>query len=83
MLAQLSARDDGPFVTRLPREPGRREARYAQLFTGEPPASETLQWPEASGTAVDEPPADRVAQLEQRVTQLEMELAELRRKLGG
>ena len=26
---------DGPFVARLPREPGRRDSRYAQLLTGE------------------------------------------------
>lgn len=29
---------DGPLVTRLPREPGRREPRYAHLLTGEPEA---------------------------------------------
>src|ERR1700749_2171248 len=34
-LTRLSEREDGPFVTRLPREPGRREARYAHLFSGE------------------------------------------------
>jgi uncharacterized protein len=34
-LQQLSTREDGPFVVRLAREPGRRESRYAQLFTGE------------------------------------------------
>lgn len=34
-LNKLSAREDGPFVVRLAREPGRREARYAHLFSGE------------------------------------------------
>lgn len=34
-LTRLSERDDGPFVVRLAREPGRREARYAHLFSGE------------------------------------------------
>jgi len=33
-LTRLMERDDGPFVVRLAREPGRRESRYAQLFTG-------------------------------------------------
>jgi uncharacterized protein YceH (UPF0502 family) len=40
-LARLSSREDGPFVTRLAREPGRRESRYAHLFSGEVPGSET------------------------------------------
>jgi uncharacterized protein YceH (UPF0502 family) len=34
-LARLSDREDGPFVVRLNREPGRRESRYAHLFSGE------------------------------------------------
>jgi uncharacterized protein YceH (UPF0502 family) len=83
VLAQLSTREDGPFVARLPREPGRREARYAQLFTGEPAASEPLSWPEAPASAADETARDRVAELEQRVAQLEMELAGLKRRLDG
>src|SRR3984957_19196765 len=33
-LTQLSDRPDGPFVTRLAREPGRRDSRYAHLFSG-------------------------------------------------
>jgi len=33
-LEQLSQRDDGPFVVRLAREPGRRDSRYAHLFSG-------------------------------------------------
>jgi uncharacterized protein YceH (UPF0502 family) len=34
-LTRLSNREDGPFVTRLAREPGRRDSRYAHLFSGE------------------------------------------------
>jgi uncharacterized protein YceH (UPF0502 family) len=33
-LTRLSEREDGPFVVRLAREPGRRESRYAHLFSG-------------------------------------------------
>ena len=33
-LENLAKREDGPFVVRLAREPGRRDSRYAQLFTG-------------------------------------------------
>jgi uncharacterized protein len=33
-LTRLSRREDGPFVTQLVREPGRRDSRYAHLFSG-------------------------------------------------
>ena len=33
-LTRLSQREDGPFVVRLAREPGRRDSRYAHLFSG-------------------------------------------------
>ncbi|MCU7844666.1 MAG: YceH family protein [Candidatus Thiodiazotropha sp. (ex Monitilora ramsayi)] len=32
VLQALSEHSDGPFVTRLPREPGKRESRYRHLF---------------------------------------------------
>jgi uncharacterized protein YceH (UPF0502 family) len=34
-LEDLATRPDGPFVKQLAREPGRRESRYAHLFSGE------------------------------------------------
>jgi uncharacterized protein len=34
-LEKLATRTDGPFVVRLPREPGRRDSRYAHLLSGE------------------------------------------------
>jgi uncharacterized protein len=34
-LTRLSERENGPFVVRLAREPGRRDSRYAHLFSGE------------------------------------------------
>jgi len=37
-LDRLANRPDGPFVVRLAREPGRRDSRYAHLFSG--PVSE-------------------------------------------
>ncbi|WP_258049327.1 YceH family protein, partial [Escherichia coli] len=33
-LEQLANREDGPFVVRLAREPGKRESRYMHLFSG-------------------------------------------------
>src|ERR1700719_807286 len=33
-LKGLMAREEGPFIARLPRAPGARESRYAHLFSG-------------------------------------------------
>ncbi|MCX7174580.1 MAG: DUF480 domain-containing protein [Proteobacteria bacterium] len=80
MLVSLAQREDGPFVVRLPREPGRRESRYAHLFSGEIAGSEEEETPAASHRQ----PADgfRIA-LEQRVEKLEAEVAELKRLVAA
>ncbi|GGD12784.1 YceH family protein [Franconibacter pulveris 1160] len=67
----LANREDGPFVARLPREPGKRESRYMHLFSGE---TETLA---AAVEAVSAPADD----LTQRVEALEAEVAELKSRL--
>jgi uncharacterized protein YceH (UPF0502 family) len=72
-LTQLARREDGPFVARLPREPGKREARYAHLFGGEIEVTEESSEQEASA-----PEPGRLAQLEQRVTELEAEVAKMK-----
>jgi uncharacterized protein YceH (UPF0502 family) len=81
-LESLGTRGDGPYVVRLAREPGKRESRYAQLFTGEPEAH-ALHVAETDGQiplpAVGAPSA-RVA-LEARVTALETAVEELRGEL--
>lgn len=75
-LEELMTRPDGPFVVRLPREPGRRESRYAQLFGGAAPGVA-----EAAGTepasATDAGSLDGTS-LSERVARLEAELAALR-----
>jgi uncharacterized protein YceH (UPF0502 family) len=76
-LQSLAARAPQPFVTRLPRQTGFKEPRYAHLLGG-PPSDLALHEgePEAQpGTGVDSPENDRVAQLT-------LEVAELRRELG-
>ena len=80
-LEGLAAREDGPFVVRLAREPGKRECRYAHLFSGEPPhvAAETRRATEAPGAVGGD--ADRLADLEARITALEAVLAEILERL--
>lgn len=82
VLTALAERDDGPFVVRLAREPGRRESRYAHLFSGEVVG-------EIAGAADGEeapPPAgadaDRIEQMEQRIAALEATVAALQQRLG-
>ncbi|CAI0883517.1 YceH family protein [Serratia proteamaculans] len=69
VLASLSAREDGPFVVRLAREPGKRESRFMHLFSGQ----------------VDEAPTEALpandAELNERVSALENEVAQLKQQL--
>jgi uncharacterized protein len=59
-------------VARLPRRPGQKEERYAQLLGGDEP-----EQPAASAA----PASDRVGALERRVEALEEEMAALQRTL--
>ncbi|HWF97901.1 MAG TPA: DUF480 domain-containing protein [Steroidobacteraceae bacterium] len=89
-LQSLIARESGPLVARLAREPGRRESRYLQLFGGEPPpeaaadseAAEAAEAAEIAGAAAgkveDGALADRVTRLEEEVRRLHAELAALK-----
>jgi len=85
-LEDLATRPDGPFVKQLPRESGRRDARYAHLFSGEDAIPMTSV--EAAGGAEHQPNAStadarnslqaRVTTLEEQVAALQLELEELR-----
>ncbi len=89
-LAQLSEREGGPLVICLPREPGRREARYGHLWSGEPlPAPPTASAGHA-GAAEDLEgicditatlPALSSSALETRLLRLESEVQALSRAL--
>lgn len=79
-LADLAARED-PLVAQLAREPGRRDSRWMQLFTGDVPP-ETRHTAEP-GAARAEPRQNRVDSLEARIDALEGELEALRRRLDA
>ena len=82
-LRPLAQREDGPFVVRLPREPGKRESRYAHLFSGKVSSSGE------AGGGVDfgdpahgtDAPGSRLGELEARLADLEAEVATLRHRL--
>lgn len=79
VMEELAARTP-PLVTKLPRQPGRKEQRYAQLFAGEPvlAADEHVSPPEAARLKVMAE-NERVAKLEEEVASLRAEVAGLRR----
>jgi uncharacterized protein len=69
-LDRLASLDTGALTVRLDRQPGMREARWAHLLSGEPPAQPV------SAAAAPAPPATHP--LTERVERLEAELAALR-----
>ncbi len=90
-LAALAARAEGPVVQQLPREPGRREARWAQLFTplpelpavaahAPPPAADPYApMPALTAAPGGAPPADWLDRLER----LEQQVARLQEQVDG
>lgn len=81
-LEDLATRPDGPFVKQLPREPGRRDSRYAHLFSGE----DAIPAPPVEAERAAEPPpnadtADTRNSLQTRVATLEAQVAALRQEL--
>jgi uncharacterized protein YceH (UPF0502 family) len=73
-LEDLMTRPEGPWVAKLQREPGRREARYAQLFSAVPAAAAQP----ARTEEMQEAAARTSTGLLDRITALETEVAELR-----
>ncbi|MBN2164148.1 MAG: YceH family protein [Pontiellaceae bacterium] len=70
ILQGLAQHEDGPFVLQLPREPGKRENRWAHLFSGEPKIlDEQEQVPLKIET---------VSRDNERIDELENEIAKLR-----
>jgi len=82
VLERLMQRDDGPFVAKLPREPGRREDRYSHLFGGMPePGTAAVEVNAGLAPAGTDHAADRLASLEHQLEQLREEVATLRVRL--
>ena len=82
-LEDLASRPEGPYVVKLAREPGRRESRYAQLFTGEPAPAAIADSSPPLPTPVpprgtDQSVIARLQALEDTVAALQEELAALK-----
>ena len=78
VLERLASREDGPFVARLQRAPGAREARYAHLFSG------PVDSMDDAATAPDAvPAAPPSGDIEARLRSLEEQVDALRAELGA
>lgn len=87
-LSRLAAREDGPFVVRLAREPGRRDSRHAHLFSGAVEGVSTASEPLAEAPHVpDSLAAQRSAtdmrSVLERIETLEARIEELQREIEG
>lgn len=77
------AHRDEPLVTKLARQAGRKEARYAHLLSGQPAVEEEAEGQPAAASSAPRTRAgesERVARLEADVERLGGELAEMRRQ---
>jgi hypothetical protein len=83
-LRGLMSREDGPFIARLPRAAGAREARYAHLFSGLVELAPDIEAAEPALRSADGPTlGERVETLEKLVDQLRSELDALKRGSQG
>ncbi|MEJ2565150.1 MAG: YceH family protein [Gammaproteobacteria bacterium] len=79
VLNNLIDREDGPFVVRLPREAGKREPRYAHLFSGDVEVVQAV----ASDDSEEISRADhgRMEELEKTVEALREEIEAIKQRL--
>jgi len=80
VLDRLMQRDDGPFVVKLSREPGKRESRFAHLFCGDA-GLQDIAMPAAAAPAAPETDSGRIERLEEAVNRLQDEVAGLKARL--
>lgn len=80
-LSGLMKSDDDPLVVQLPRTPGRKDAEYMHLFSG---AIDVDDYVEKVQESKSSEPSTRLnmADLAQRVSDLEAEVSELKQQLG-
>lgn len=74
----ISSLEDTGLVNKLPRQPGRKESRYAHLLSGEPQETivETVPRPEAA-TLIVRNENERIGELQEQIDKLRQELETL------
>lgn len=81
-LRTLMEWESGPLVVKLPRTPGRKDAEYMHLFSG-PVDIETHASQATTAEAAKPPARSSISDLEQRVSDLEAEVAALKERLNS
>jgi len=76
------AQREPPLSRILPRQPGTKESRYTHLFSGEPPEYPEVARASSPLPAVGNSVADRISTLEEEVSRLRTELAEVQQQLA-
>ena len=77
-LETMIDREGDPLVVKLPRQPGRKDSEYMHLFAGEIDLGDYAAQTE---TSTRESTRSSLAALEQRVSELEAEIAALKQRL--
>ena len=80
LLQNLMEREE-PLVMRLPRQPGRKEHRFAHLLSGLPDIEESAALPKEPARLKVAAENDRIARLEEEVAALRAELDEVSKQL--
>ncbi len=80
ILQNLMAREQ-PLVTRMPRQPGRKEHRFAHLLSGVPDIDDAPEMPIEAARLQVAAEQERLGKLEEEVAALRTELDELRDQL--
>ena len=74
VLEKLAEWPGNPLAKKLPPQPGQKEARYAQLLSGEPALDAHAAEPHTAA------PPGKIAQLESEVRQLRSDFEELKQR---
>jgi uncharacterized protein YceH (UPF0502 family) len=81
VLDELRRREDGPFVVRLAREPGRRESRYGHLFCGNVAESVEDSRPSLPETDQETEQLTRIERLQTQLDEMRREIDHLRARV--
>ena len=79
-LSGLMSRDPDPLVTRLPRQPGKKESRFAHLLAGDIAIEQVSESVHTVERAPRQTSSDRVAALEQEIERLKADFEQLKQQ---
>ncbi len=83
VLGALMSRPGQPLVVKLPRQPGTKEARYAQLLSGPVETSPADGAPHSGPPPPVSPDAERITKLETDLAAVRQELGDLRQQFAA